>query len=743
MGEPAHEANSSGPHALRPNRVWAYPAFGIVLALLLLGFVRASLHYPYYHLWDGDAVPSIDTLLIISGLPPAHVHHTAFGVYLLLVPFARIGHTLGWISLGGLPDLETSLSPYSSAAEFMVCLKLAYPFIVLVLLLSLWAALALAFRPKPLTALLLLIFLGLQEVMFWGASMIRSETTSLCFWTVAVLLLVLAAQSTPIARKAAWIFAAGALLGLAFLTKLQAAPHLVMAAMFYLWLEWLQAPAHALPAPSLPHQRITAGMALLSLAAFASVGWAAWKFPLVCSGAMTGEQTYFWAGYEGATFTLFRGAGFPIGLALLALAITALALLRWPAALPGVRPLLALAAAAAAGFVAVLFLHLLFFADPAEGWRYLLVDFKSAFLRGRDQFTETSLNTNRMDLVRMAGHFKWTLVLHLALSAAIAGGWKLGRIDLPRRAVGMTVAITVALLLISCFFVRFRENDMLWIQIPFNFFSLCYAGALVRGAGSRMRPIRTAVVAGFVALFIVNAMDAGTILRRIDTNYGYFGWKDMWVMQGIFGGHRPYDRAMKTFYTNEAMSDEGYRQAQRFQENRRLANFILQNQRVPLMNMGSVFEGFPVWREAREFRIREYSPYLREAMVIDSASLTRLDFAIYEKEMMRKHNSVPEKFEARSGKDLVAVALRADADNLLFVHEDDRARALEALNDWRRPIAEATPYRISLSDGATTVTQVGIRLLNYAEVPVDLLTQPYYFVIVPRHSRNAQAGNGA
>ena len=85
-------------------------------------------------------------------------------------------------------------------------------------------------------------------------------------------------------------------------------------------------------------------------------GWAAWKFPLVCSGAMTGEQTYFWAGYEGATFTLFRGAGFPIGLALLALAITALALLRWPAALPGARPLLALAAPAAAGFVAGPFL---------------------------------------------------------------------------------------------------------------------------------------------------------------------------------------------------------------------------------------------------------------------------------------------------------------------------------------------------------------------------------------------------
>jgi len=709
---------------------WTYPAFGLALALLLLGLVGSSLHYPYYHLWDGDAVPCIDTLLILSGLPPAHVHHTAFGVYLLLVPWARIGHAFGWISLGGLPDLESALSPYGSAAEFMTCLKLAYPFVVLVLLLSLWAAIVLAFRPKPVTALALLIFLGVQETMFWGASMIRSETASLTYWALALVFLVLAARSARPVRKTARMFAAGLLLGLAFLTKVQAAPYVAVAALFYLWLESLPGITCAMPPPSSAGQRKTAGLALLAWAVFSCVGWAAWRMPLECSGAMTGEQTYFWAGYEGASFTLFRGAGFPIWLGLALLAVLSLARLRWPGVLPGVHARMPWVVAATAGFVAVLFLHLLFFADLSEGRRYLLVDFKSAFLRGREQFTETSLNSNRLDFLRMAAHFKFTLMMHLILCGGMVFGALMDPAGIPRRIAGLAAAITGSLILIACFFLRFRENDMLWIQIPFNFFSLCYAGALLTRFARR-----PGVLAILVMLFLVNAGDVGTIHRRIDMNYGIFGWKDFWVMQGIFGGHRPYDQCMKTFYTSEAMSEEGYRQAQRFQENRRLANFILQNQRVPQMNIGAVSEGFPVWREAREFRIQAFPPRLREALVIDSASLPRLDFALYDKERMRKHNSVPEKFEPRDGKDCVAVALRADAENFLFVREEDQAAALQALNDWRRPIAESTPLRITLSNGTETKEYIGIRLLNYAEIPVATLPGSYFFVIGKRHSR--------
>ena len=734
MGD-AFELGEGRMDSGRGRHWWVYPVFGVTLALLLLGFVGSSLHYPYYHLWDGDAVPCIDTLLILSGLPPAHVHHTAFGVYLLLVPLARAGHALGWISLGGLPDLQSALSPYSCAAEFMTCLKLAYPFVVLALLLSLWASLCLTFRPKPITALALLLFLGMQEVMFWGASMIRSETASITYWAIAIIFIVLSARSTRFTRKSACMFAAGLFLGLAFLTKLQAGPYLMVAALFFLWIESLAASGHALVAASVAGRWVGAGLAVASFVAFSSVYWAAWRMPLDISGAMVGEQTYFWAGYEGASFTLFRGAGFLVWLVLALLSVSSLGLIHWPGAPPVLRASTYLMVVTAAGFVAVLSLHLVFFSDISEGWRYLLVDFKTAFLRGREQFTETSLSMNRLDLLRMAEHFKWTLALHLALCGAVAGGWRLGLVDIPKRAAAMTVVISAALVLISVFFVRFRGNDMLWIQIPFNLFSLFYAGALVRGVRTMKGPITAGVTSAFAVLFLMNAMDVGTIHRRIDVNYAYFGWKDMWMMKGIFGGHRPYDERMRTFYTSEAMADEGYRQAQRFRENRRLANFILQNQRVPLMNIGSVFEGLPAWRKAQDFRIQTFTPRLREALVIDSASLPRLDSALYDKEMMRKHNSVPEKFETRSGKECIAVCIRADAETLLFVQDEDRARVVEALNDWRRPIAESTGLEITLSDGTSTVTHVGIRILNYAEIPVAALSKPYYFVVVKRHSR--------
>jgi hypothetical protein len=396
MRDPLSAADARRKGPARKDQIWSWPAFGLALALLLLGFVGSSLYYPYYHLWDGDAVPCIDTLLIISGQPPAHVHHTAFGVYLILVPLARAGHALGWISLGGLNDLETSLSPYSGAAEFMTGMKLAYPFVVTVLLLALWATLALTFRPRPIVALALLIFLGMQEVMFWGASMIRSETASLMYWAIAMLFLVLAARSDRFPRRTACMFVAGLLFGLAFLTKLQAAPHVVIGALFYLWLTSFK--SENPPAVGPPAARWTsAALALFGLVTFSIVAWAAWKMPLEISGAMQGEQTYFWAGNRGASFTLFRGAGFPIWLALATLSILSVALPRWRGAPPAALAWLHLSAAAAAGFVAVLFLHLLFFADLSEGWRYLLVDFKTAFLRGREQFTDTSLNRNHLD----------------------------------------------------------------------------------------------------------------------------------------------------------------------------------------------------------------------------------------------------------------------------------------------------------------------------------------------------------
>jgi hypothetical protein len=616
----------------------------------------------------------------------------------------------------------------------MTGMKLAYPFVVTVLLLALWATLALTFRPRPIVALALLIFLGMQEVMFWGASMIRSETASLMYWAIAMLFLVLAARSDRFPRRTACMFVAGLLFGLAFLTKLQAAPHVVIGALFYLWLTSFK--SENPPAVGPPAARWTsAALALFGLVTFSIVAWAAWKMPLEISGAMQGEQTYFWAGNRGASFTLFRGAGFPIWLALATLSILSVALPRWRGAPPAALAWLHLSAAAAAGFVAVLFLHLLFFADLSEGWRYLLVDFKTAFLRGREQFTDTSLNRNHLDLLRMAEHYQWTVGLHFALCGMILAGWRTGLVEIPRRTALMTLALSMALLLISFFFVRFRENDMLWVQIPFNLFSLFYAGVLLQRTRTFERTLAAGVGTVFIALFAVNAIDVSTIHRRIDMNYSYFGWKDFWVMKGIFGGHQPYDRCMRGFYTNETMADEGYRQALRFQENRRLASFVLQNQRVPLMNIGSVFEGFPAWRNAMDYRIQHFSPHLREALLVDVESMPRRDFALYDKEMMRKHNSVPEKFERRPGTDTIVLSIRADAETLLFVREEDDANILEVLNDWRRPIAEATPYRITLSNGRETFTHTGIRILNYAELPVDAASKPYFLAIVKRHSR--------
>ncbi len=702
---------------------------GVFFAGLLLVYVASSLHYPYYLLWDGDFVPALDTLLIGDGQLPAHVHHPALGVYLILVPVTHIGHALDLMSLTRLTDLYTALNPFPCVAEFITQLRLVFPFLVLMLVMALWLTIAAAFRPGILAGLAMILFLGVQESLFFDASMIRSELVSVMMWSFALLALAVAAGRRIPARKALCLLLAGLFLGLAFMTKVQSMLFVVIAALFYLLIESFHGPD-----PLALSKRSALGMWLLSVTAllgFAALFFAAWGQPVPCARFQNDWDSYFWAGYYGVEFTRWRGAGLPALLALLAIAGVQGTLLYARRTRSWAYRLTLIATLLAAGFLAAFLLHFLLYRDPAQGWQYLLTNFKVMFFRDRRHFEPTTLNYNRLDLQAMAWHFRYVLGAHAAV-LGLALLLRLFRLlRMTWTGMGLMCALSGLAAVNACFLLRYADNDMIWLQPLFNFLSLAYVLLIARRAVRLRVPLRAAGVAALAVVFAADAADVGTIHRRIDANFNFFGWKDTWLMQGIFGGHKDYDRFIKAFYATDGMRDEGLRQARIVRYNRRLANFVLQNQAVPATRLGVVSAGFPLWCGDLDWRIASFSPGLEAALVVDSASIPRKAFAFYDKDSVRKVHNYPEKFRFPEGRDALALLTRADTDAYLFVEESDKAPALQALNDYRFPIAEATDKIIEVAKGAERRTLRGLLLVNYAELPLDALKQRFSVVLVP------------
>lgn len=702
---------------------------GILFAGLLVAYLASSLHYPYYLLWDGDFVPVLDTLLIGNGQLPAHVHHPALGVYLILVPLTHLGHALGIMSTTSLGDLHTAINPFPCVAELITQLRLVFPFLVLVLVIGLWLTLETTFRPGMLASLAILLFLGIQEAFFFDASMIRSELVSVLAWSLALLSLALAAATGAPGRKALLLLAGGLLLGLAFMTKVQSMVFVVIAALFYLLLESFH--GHAGYVPS---KKLSAAFLLLSASVFLGftvLFFAAWRQPVPCARFQNDWDSYFWAGYYGVEFTRWRGAGLPALCVLLAILVAQGALLYLRRSASLAYRLCLLATLLATGFTAAFLLHFLLYRDPAQGWHYLLTNFKVMFFRDRRHFEPTTLNYNRLDLQAMAWHFRYVLIVH----AAVLGLAVLLRLVRVLRAawtaLGLMCALSGLAVINTCFLLRYADNDMIWLQSVFNFLTLAYALFIVRTACRLRAPILACCCTLLAVVFVADAAEVGTIHRRIDANFNFFGWKDTWLMQGIFGGHKEYDQLVKGFYATDGMRDEGLRQARNVSYNRRLANFVLQNQSVPATRLGVVSSGFPLWCDDLGWRITAFSPDLEAALTVDSGSLPRKPFAFYDKDSVRKVHNYPEKFRAPEDADTLVLMNRADTDTYVFVEEDDREAVLRAINDYRFPIGEATGKTIEAAKDGEHRTLHGILILNYAELPLAAVKHPFSVVLVP------------
>ncbi len=714
-------------------KTWLTPlSFAVAGALLLVGYMAAMRHYPYYFLWDMDLTTALDLLLIQDGELPAHINHTGFGLYLFSKAFHTLACGVGWVSIQNFADLHTALNPFPAMAELVTAMRLTLPFISMAQVLAMWLLFALLFRPGPALGLALLLFLGIRESGFFSATMIRSSPISVLCWTVALILLVQATRAKRPNARSLCLFAVGVLLGLCFINKLQSAFCVVMAGFFMLFLDAYLPPSSS-ATPYRPWRTVALiALSSAALAFFAYCCLAAWRLNVSCEIDI-GRGGYHCCGYTRPSYTFFGAAAFPalVGLASLP---AAMAFLFWRKQTQGPAYRLAAAAAlVAAGIVASLLLHLLMFSEAGQGWRYLLTDFKMAFLREQAPLSFEPLLTNRLHLQKMLWHFAALLGVHATLTLLLLCGWWFRFLRLTWQQLGLLLGMALLAGLQFGLAVRFIDKDLLWVETVFGFLVLLYVFVIRKTACRHKNLLRTACAVLLAGLFAVNTLHASTLTCRLDANYNLYGWKDYWFFDGLYGPHGEYKRFMYARYPTARMREEAQRQAIAFQENRRAANFIFQNQRIPLTKIGAVAKGFPVWSGNLDYRIAAYSPGLASAIVVDNAAMPRLEHALYHEDLARKLYSHPgPKTRKHKGPAPLAVLIRPDIDILLFVREDDIAVLEDALNDYKFPIAAATNYEVVLSKGTENRTYHGLRIQNYAEIPVDRLAHPYFSVLRKR-----------
>lgn len=695
--------------------LWAMP----VLVLLAVAYFSVSQAYPYYFLWDMDLVVGLDCLLIGGGLLPDHIHHTGFGMYMLLSWLQQAAHAWGLVSVLDLGQMAQALNPLACLAELIDFLRRFSPLVCLSLVLLLWASLRVMFRPGLVLGLLALGVLGLEQSQIYQAALARTELYSLLFWAGSVLLLVLAGRAADKTRPA-WLALAGLLMGLTLLTKVQSAFYLAAAPLFFLLAGLLQNGGwhKLLPAPSRRAAWLALALAWFNLALFSLLLWRALPIPIP----------------EGMGAFMFR---FEVGLtkrALLVLALLAglaiyqligLLINKTDSPYYGAASLLSWLLL---GFMAAFGLHFLVLSDPGQAWRWLLLDFKMTFLREGFQL---ALLKYRMDLFA----YCWlTISVHLAALGLLA--WAASRrFNRALNSILVLALLLSALALAGVLFSdRFILRDLIWVETMLNFLSLAYLLTLARFMGHR-RAWRLTAGALAGVLLVGGLVGSLSMPARIDANVNKYGWSPQRYFHGVFGAnHRLFDELMRSRYGGQnlpaswAFKELGA-QAYRHAEIRGITGFVFRNLPLNLTRVGAVLPGQPVWTSLPQARIKRAPQEMSRALLLDPLGLTPGDYGFLNQELIWEHSEYLDKTAPAPSRPALAILPRGDLRVYLFVEPGrlpSLRRALGPGGAKQRPL-------IQISDGEKTLDFVGLELTRYTVLPLRRLGPKYFFVIQPRY----------
>lgn len=496
-------------------------ALAALACLLLLAYGQVNRAYPFYYLWDMDWTTTLDLLLIRSGQLPDHVNHTGFGMYLVLSWSHAVAHALGQVSLLDLSDVHAAGNPLLGAAELTDFVRAHTPFVLVMSVLAQLAVVrgvARLARPRvgpevtvsAWFAALVLLVLGMQDGLFYHATVVRTELYSLLFWSLGAWAAVAALRARSRRTSGLRFSLCGALLALSWSTKLQSLiliGWLLIACALVRELGWARSPLVRLEPAATGRGRLASGLVLF--AAFALVAAAA-KAAVVPPGVAT-----FTEGYR------FNSA------ALLALVAYALPLLL---AITG-RRLVALEALLGGG-LAAFGLHFLVYASPLAGWVYLLVDTKMLLFR------TTYQNLDRLDVLVVLERLTTELRDAPATYVVHAGVFALAlRATRHPRCRALLLLTELVLLLHIALATRTILRDVIWCRLPVVLWSIALCTALL----ARRRSPPWGVMGLLLLLLAAQVGQTWRLPAQVRTLYVDYGWRvDYWATFVYSGGQRRY-----------------------------------------------------------------------------------------------------------------------------------------------------------------------------------------------------------
>ena len=167
--------------------------------ILLTGFAALKLAgmYPFYYSWDMDLTILQDMLLLQDDQLPTHYIHPGFGMNYVLFWVYDIAQNLGLITKVSIANFGEALQPLLVIAEQMDFLRQVNAIFCIMLAVVFWQALSLMFpSSKWRSTLLLVLCLLMPSLWNYDIALIRTETYSLLFWTMALLFTLTGASET-------------------------------------------------------------------------------------------------------------------------------------------------------------------------------------------------------------------------------------------------------------------------------------------------------------------------------------------------------------------------------------------------------------------------------------------------------------------------------------------------------------------------------------------------------------------
>ncbi|MBI5498268.1 MAG: hypothetical protein HY904_24920 [Deltaproteobacteria bacterium] len=700
-GEASAGAMDTTPNPLRPGGVLLLM---VTVCGLAAWYAWLCGSFPVHFSFDMDHTATLDVLAMATGLLPAHINHTGFGMYLVFAVTHGAAALLGVVSFASYEDVAEALNPLWGVAETTAFLRWHSPFFALGTVVALAAALKIAVRPPAWMLTAWLLILGLAPALGFQASLVRTELYAHFYWSLGVLACAAAAVRSDLRSVVAGTAVAGVLAGLALLTKVQALFHIAAMPLFFAFVRArLPVTPLAQLTPSTTTRRV---LATASAAAFlALLAGAAWVTVPAGSATFAGPGDYglntVGVLVGGAASVLLALAWFTPGVARAA----------WP-----LHVFLA-------GVVGSFLLHLVTLPlVDGTAFTYLLADAKMLFWRrlAMPPLTWSVVATNLAEVWRQdAGGI-------VVMAAGAVGVLVRGNRGMRAATAGL-ITLTV---LVAAVDVRGLFRDMIWTEVLIQVLALLWlAAAADAWRNARAPRLPDAVVAAMLAVLMgVVAGECGRLRPRLDAHYIHYGWNRLHMARPVYGASHDVYRVIihRAFDADAAVAARAAAAAPRFAEVQRQLAFVFPNQRPDLLHASLLAPRFRAGPPATGRRVVRVPPELEGGLLVDNARLGAAPFLL-DPAHVRVSDEWWSKTRDAAPNEALAVLPRPD----LVVHLFAPAPATPP------PFTTATGLEVELESGGAVDTPpvkrtyAGFRVDNYAEIPCTAWDADYFFVITP------------